>query len=420
MTEEPTGKHAGRHAGEPQDADRPLEDLAGALGLERGPKKLRKSGRKRAGAGCIVALVIMLLLGVVAWVGLTKGVDWVKEQFGEAEDYPGPGTGQVLIEVEAGDTAYNEIAEKLVEADVVASEEAFRRAAVPEEVAASIQPGFYEMRLQMSSTEAFALLADPANQLSFKVTIPEGLRVDDILPRLVSASKAAKKAGDANKAYDEAAFRKVLDNPRALGLPAYANGEAEGYLFPATYAFSPKATPTEMLRAMVDRWKQAATDAGLVAQAKKLGYTPHELMTIASLVQAEGRGDYMPKVARVIYNRLEGPGDKAGTNGRLQIDATINYALDRTGTVNIDSTDRQVASPYNTYANAGLVPGPISSPGDEAIEAATHPAEGGWYYYVTVNLQTGETKFAETYAEHQRNVAEYGEYCRNESASGCA
>lgn len=420
MTEEPTGNPSGKHAGEPHDEDRPLEDLAGALGLERGPRKLRKSGRKRAGAGCIVALVVMLVLALVAWVALTKGVDWVKDQFADPEDYQGPGTGVVLVEVADGDLP-GDVADTLVEEDVVASREAFMDVAMSRaEEAKLIQPGFYEMRHQMAADDAFAILIDPSKKRTTTVTIPEGLRVADILPRLAEASSKAKKAGDTERAYGVSAFRKALDRPQALGLPSYARGEAEGYLFPATYAFAPNATPVDMLKAMVDRWKVAAADADLVAQAKKLGYTPHELMTIASLVQAEGRGDYMPKVARVIYNRLEGPGDRAGTNGRLQIDATINYALGRTGTVNIDSTDRQVASPYNTYTNAGLVPGPISSPGDDAIEAATHPAEGGWYYYVTVNLQTGETKFAETYAEHQRNVAEYGEYCRNESASGCA
>ena len=81
-----------------------------------------------------------------------------------------------------------------------------------------------------------------------------------------------------------------------------------------------------MLKAMVDRWKQAAADADLEGSAERLGYTPHELMTIASLVEAEGRGDDMPKVARVIYNRLENPGT-AGTIGRLEIDATVAYAL---------------------------------------------------------------------------------------------
>ena len=140
-------------------------------------------------------------------------------------------------------------------------------------------------------------------------------------------------------------------------------------------------------------------------------------MTIASLIQAEGRGSDMPKVSRVIYNRLDGPGDKGGTNGRLQIDATVNFALDRKGVVavtqdEIDNTD----SPYNTYQVVGLPPGPINSPGDAAIKAALHPADGPWYYYVTVNLRTGETKFGTTYQEFLQYKQEFTQYCQTSDA----
>jgi UPF0755 protein len=139
-------------------------------------------------------------------------------------------------------------------------------------------------------------------------------------------------------------------------------------------------------------------------------------MTIASLIQAEGRGSDMPKVSRVIYNRLDGPGDQEGTNGRLQIDATVNYALHRKGVVAVSEEDTHVDSPYNTYQNAGLPPGPINSPGDEAIKAALHPADGPWYYYVTVNLRTGETKFATTYQQFLQYRAEFHQYCETSDA----
>ncbi len=138
-------------------------------------------------------------------------------------------------------------------------------------------------------------------------------------------------------------------------------------------------------------------------------------MTIASLVEAEGRGDDMPKIARVIYNRLENPGT-AGTTGRLEIDATVNYALGRNLGVAISSEDLQVDSPYNTRVNAGLPPGPIEAPGDDALAAALAPADGDWYYYVTVDLRTGETKFAENYDEFLRYKAEFRTYCETSDA----
>ena len=170
-----------------------------------------------------------------------------------------------------------------------------------------------------------------------------------------------------------------------------------------------------MLRAMVDRWRQAAEDADLEAAAERLGYSPHELMTVASLVQAEGRGDDMPKVARVIYNRLENPG-AAGTTGRLELDATVNYAHGKEIGARTTAEERLIDSPYNTYQVVGLPPGPIESPGDAAIQAAANPADGDWYYYVTVNLKTGETKFAETPEEHNQNVQELNEYCQTSEA----
>ncbi len=166
---------------------------------------------------------------------------------------------------------------------------------------------------------------------------------------------------------------------------------------------------------MVDRWKQAAADLDLEAAAAEIGFEPHEIMTVAALVQAEGREPDMPKIARVVYNRLENPGT-AGQAGFLQIDATVDYALGRPLTVGLTQEEREnTQSPYNTFVNKGLPPGPIGNPGEAAISAALSPAQGDWYYYVTVNLRTGKTKFAETYEEFQQYVAELREYCDTKS-----
>ena len=198
--------------------------------------------------------------------------------------------------------------------------------------------------------------------------------------------------------YSTAQFDAALKDTAALGLPSYANGNPEGYLFPSTYGFGPKEKPADMLKDMVDRWKQAADENDLEAGAEAQGKTPGRDHDDRQPDPGRGPGQRHAEGRRVIYNRLDGPGDKGGTNGLLQIDATVNYALDRKGVVavttdEIDNTD----SPYNTYQYAGLPPGPINSPGDAAIKAALHPADGPWYYYVTVNLRTGETKFGTTY-----------------------
>lgn len=363
--------------------------------------------RKRRGLpGCLAVLVALAVLVGGFYLGVTKGVDWVSDQFSSAADYPGPGTGEVSFEVEKGDTVA-EMGRNLKDQGVVKSVQAFLDAAAAEPDSGTIQVGFYAMKKEMAADDAVAVLIDPANQVKNTVTIPEGLRVVDIVDVLAEKTD-----------FGAAKWETALADTEALGLPDFAGGNPEGYLFPATYEIGPKATPADILAMMVARWRQAADEADLEGAAEALGYTPHELMTIASLVEAEGRGDDMAKIARVILNRLEGPGDQGGTNGRLQIDATVNYALNRTGTVavtldELENTD----SPYNTYLNAGLPPGPIEAPGDEAIAAASNPADGPWYYYITVNLKTGETKFTETYAEFLAlKNGEYAEYCETSDA----
>lgn len=361
-----------------------------------GPRGHRKK-KRRSFSGCLAVLIaLVVVVGGAYYVG-TKGYHYLKDHLSHAADYAGPGHGSVLFQVKQGDSV-GTIGSNLKDKGVVASVAAFTNAA---HGSTGIQVGYYQLKKQMSAHEAFSVLSNPKNIVTTAVTIPEGLRVVDIVAILAARTKFSK-----------AAFNAALKDTAALGLPAYANGNPEGYLFPSTYGFGPKEKPTDMLKAMVDRWKQSAQENDLVAGAKAQGRTPGEIMTIASLIQAEGRGSDMPKVSRVIYNRLDGPGDRQGTNGLLQIDATVNYALHRKGVVAVTTQDTQVDSPYNTYVHPGLPPGPINSPGDAAIKAALHPATGDWYYYVTVNLRTGETKFAKTYDQFLRYNQEYQQYCQ--------
>jgi UPF0755 protein len=382
-------------------SDGPVDDGSGD---EHDPYLLGGARKKKRGfSGCLAVLVaIAVIVGGGYFVG-SKGFHYLKDHLGSpAADYSGPGKGQVLFQVKPGDTVSG-IGRELKSLGVVASVDAFSNASHGK---TGIQVGYYQLKKKMNAQDAFDVLINPKNILTTTVTIPEGLRVVDILPILAAKTK-----------FPVSAFQAALKDTSALGLPSYANGNPEGYLFPSTYGFGPKEQPVDMLTDMVTRWKQAAQDDGLEAAASRLGKTPAELMTIASLIQAEGRGTDMPKIARVIYNRLDGPGDKGGTNGLLQIDATVNYALHRKGVVAVttaETTDTQ--SPYNTYLNPGLPPGPIDAPGDDAIKAAAKPASGPWYYYVTVNLKTGETKFATTYAQFLQYRAEFDQYCTTSDA----
>ncbi len=363
----------------------------------------RRRQSRRRGPGCLIGLVLLGLLFGGLYFGLTKGIDFVQSQIEGTPDYPGPGTGSVIFEVQPGESAA-QIGRNLQDEDIVKSVQAFIDAANANPDSTKIQVGFYEMKTQMAAEDALSLLIDPANAVNETITIPEGLRTVDVIQRLAENTDFGVKA-----------FEKALAKTDKLGLPDYAGGNPEGYLFPATYEFGPNDKPIDMLTAMVDRWRQAADDVDLEAKAAEIGYTPQEIMTVASLVEAEGRGDYTGKIARVIYNRLEiDPNPSAGF---LQIDATVNYALGRPGIVRLtfDEIDSVADSPYNTYRQKGLPPGPIEAPGQAALEAALNPAEGPWFYYVTVNLATGETKFATTNEEFLTYKNELDEYCATQS-----
>jgi UPF0755 protein len=384
--------HDGDPHGDPDDGAYQPHYLGGARKRKRGFSGF---------SGCLAVLVALAVVVGGAYVAGTKGFHFLQDHLSHSADYSGPGHGKVMFEVKHGDSV-GTIGRNLKAAGVVASVDSFINAANGDE---GIQVGFYQLKKKMSADEAYKVLKNPDNIIQDTVVIPEGLRVDDIVAILADKTK-----------YSEQDFQNALKDTSALGLPSYANGNPEGYLFPSTYPFGPTEKPVDMLKDMVDRWKQAAADDGLVAGAQKVGRTPGEVMTIASLIQAEGRGSDMPKVSRVIYNRLDGPGSKQGTNGLLQIDATVNYALKRKGVVAVTNDETQnTQSPYNTYLHPGLPPGPIDSPGDAAIKAALHPVAGPWYYYLTVNLRTGETKFVKTYQEFLGLRQEYAQYCTTSS-----
>lgn len=364
------------------------------LGLELEHERTHhRKHRRRSRMGCVAVGLAIAVLLVGAYLLYHFGISTLRAQLSPPEDYPGPGRGSVLIEVESGDTA-SDIAATLVEHDVVASREAFTDAAVADPASQGIQVGFYEMRKQMSAEDALDILVDPANVVKNTIAFPEGWTVEQIVERLAAQTDFSKKE-----------YRRVLAKPQSIGLPAYAEGNPEGYLFPATYQVPPKAGPRDIVTMMVDRYKQAAEELNLVKKSDELGVSPHDVMTVASLIQAEARFDKdFPRVSRVIYNRLEEP-------MALQFDSTVHYAVGKTGRVGTSDADRDVDSPYNTYKHTGLPPTPIMAPGEQAIDAALNPADGPWLFFVTTNPDTGETKFAETYDEHLTNKREFERWC---------
>lgn len=369
------------------------------------PAKRPKHRRKGTVAGLFAGAVIIGLVAAVIWGGMAL---W--RQFGQQPppaDFAGPGSGSVVVQVGPGDTV-TVIGEALAEAGVVASAAAFVNATQGDDRANTITPGAYEMLLEMKASDAFERLFDPASRHENTVTLPEGLRIDQTVNRTAQATGIERRD-----------LTRVLRSPEGLDLPAWARGtgtvRAEGFLFPATYAFDKDAKAKQVLQRFVDRFDVAAQEVGIEAAPDTVGISPYEALIVASLVQAEGReGDYA-KIARVIYNRLD-PQTWGGTFGNLQLDATLNYAL-KESIISLSEAQLRADGPYNTYTRQGLPPTPINSPGQEAISAAMNPAQGNWLYYVTTNPDTGETKFTASYREFLAFKAEFQRWLRKNPPS---
>jgi uncharacterized YceG family protein len=341
----------------------------------------RKGKGKKKRSGCAVLVSLLVLLGLVGGVGY--GGYWYWERhFAAAPDFSGDGTGTVQVVIPNGATLA-QMGNILKKNDVVKSVDAFTKAAVGK----SLQGGVYTLHKEMSAAAAVAMMLDPSSQNA--LIVPEGWRASRIYQAV--DQKLGLPAGTTEKA------AKGAD----LGLPSYANGNPEGFLFPMKYGIGKSTKPVDFLKQMVEQAEAEYGKDDLEAQAAKMGKTPYEIIIIASLIQAEAQEKQdFGKVSRVIYNRLQ-------QNMALGFDSTINYAKGRS-TLNTTNADTHFDSPYNTYLHKGLPPGPIDNPGHEAIDAALHPEDGNWLYFVTV--KPGDTRFTNDYAQHQRNVAEFNKY----------
>lgn len=355
--------------------------------------------KRRAPWGCLIGLLIVGALVAGAAVFLQGPIAAVVEYFTPAEDYEGAGTGEVVFMIHDGETG-SDIAENLAAQDVVASYDAFYDLLLEQSPEPEFHPGAYQVANQMSAQAALDALTDPANKLENTFVIPEGTALPDVL---VAASEGT---GIPLEDLQAAA----AESPQSYGLPAEAK-TLEGFLFPATYTLDPGIDARGVLQTLVDRQFESLDAAG-VAPADRW-----KTVILASIVQREAGSNTadFPKIARVFQNRLD-----QGIN--LESDATVAYGTGNMHTVWTTDEERADASnPYNTYANPGLPVGPIGNPGDVAIDAAIHPAEGSWLFFVPVNLATGETVFSTTVEEHDAAVARLQEWCAasEENAAYC-
>lgn len=321
-----------------------------------------------------VGLILVLLVGGLAFSNRSTIRSFLDSVTGA--DYSGSGHGSVVLQISAGDDGAT-VSQDLVNLGVVKTYRTIYKLVIARDFV--FYPGSYQLKLQMSSPAALDALANPANRISNKVTIKEGLRIGQVFDALA-------KATDISRAEFETASK---DLP-GLGISS-SEVSAEGWLFPATYDFDPGLSAKQILKVMV---KRTISELDHFSVAKE---DRHKVLTLAALVQKEARQEPdFYKVSRVFLNRIE-------QGMHLQSDATVSYGVGGS-TVSTSAADRADSNGYNTYVHSGLPIGPIGAPGSVAIDAALHPAEGKWLYFCAINLKTGETVFSNTYAEHQAAV----------------
>ncbi|HEY7858887.1 MAG TPA: endolytic transglycosylase MltG [Candidatus Nanopelagicales bacterium] len=340
-------------------------------------RRPRRRGSYRAVIVAFVALLAMV--GVVAFAG----IHWITA----GDDFSGDGTGSVTVVVHPGD-ALRTIGSTLAAAGVVKSGDAFVTAADDQPKASSISAGTYVLRRGMSGAAAVALMLDPSSRTVGKLVIPEGLRMSQVV---TAAAKATGLSQDD--------LRASLAKAGLLGLPTYANGNPEGYLFPATYQFAKGVSADQVVTTMLQRFDKAALDSDLTTRAQSMGMTPAQVVVVASILEVEAAPADYNKVARVIYNRL-------AQGKALQLDSTVNYGLG-TADLHLSQAQLKTDTPYNTYLHKGLPSGAIDSPGDAAIEAALDPAPGNWMYFITTDVKNKVTKFTSSYAQFLLWKAEF-------------
>ncbi|MFF9377538.1 endolytic transglycosylase MltG [Streptomyces griseoluteus] len=380
--------------GEDEHPAPPGDDDGTAEPAERRGKGRKPVKRKKGRTGCALMVVVLVFgggLGGVAYFGY----QFYKNRFAPAPDYAGSGNGEtVTVEIPKGAVGAD-IGRKLKEAGVVQSVDAFVSAQLANPNGKSLQDGVYTLQKHMSAASAVELMLSPKSRNN--LIIAEGTRNAAVYALIDKRLKLA------NGTTQKVAAKEY----KSLGLPAWAlnhpglKDPLEGFLFPSSYPVGKDQKPKDVLKAMVGRANEKYTALGLDKKASEVGLeSPWELLTAASLVQAEGKThDDFRKMAEVIYNRLKP--DNTETNQLLQFDSTYNYLK---GASNIHISEKEIngdRNPYNTYTNKGLPPGPIGNPGDEALGAALSPTHEGWMYFVATDGMN-KTEFARTNAEFEK------------------
>ncbi|NLB29291.1 MAG: endolytic transglycosylase MltG [Clostridiales bacterium] len=320
-----------------------------------------------------------LVLAALLWLAVTDVLGF------------GSDAGIVQVTVQE-DFTIDDIADLLYENGLIKYKSLFKFYSGFSDAEEKIEPGTYELNLNFDYRAVVDGMSSRGTRVTIDVTFPEGYTMLQIFERLdeegVCAADEMWEAADTDFDYD---FLK--------GLPLGDYHRLEGFLFPDTHTFYIGDSPIRVLKKLLDNFNNRFKEE-YYEQAEELGYSVHEIITVASMIEREAKtDDDRPLIASVIYNRLG-----SDSYPRLEIDATIWYAIAETG----EAFSTSLNSPYNTYMAEGLPPGPISNPGLKSIQAALSPDDTDYYFYAL--RHDGSHKFSKTFEEHREFVSsdEYG------------
>ena len=361
------------------------------------PRQQTASGRKRRKKRINPLLYILFVLVTSA---ILAGVGWIliSDLCAFNKDYV-----ETTVEVTADDNVAS-VATKLKDAGLIEHKWFFRLFAAVANADEKIGMGTYTLCTELDYRALIVGMRSSSGNMkaeTVRVTIPEGYTVEQTIKLLAKNNVSSEEdLLEAAKTYH---FNyDFIDNE------SEELSRLEGYLFPDTYEFYVGAKASSALDKLISTFNSKLDD-DLLAQAKQRGYELKDIVIIASLIEKETDGTDHEKIASVIYNRLDGPGDKGGTYGLLQVDAALLYALPGHEGA-ITNSDKEVDSPYNLYKNVGLPPTAIANPGLAAIQAALEPAETDYYYYALG--KDGQHRFFTNYTDHL-NFVNSSEYIGN-------
>ncbi|MCI9556207.1 endolytic transglycosylase MltG [Oscillospiraceae bacterium 50-16] len=348
----------------------------------------RRRKKRQSSAGRTAALVLLYVVAVIGASILLACVGWVAAGDVLALNKPDK---EVTITI-APDTSFDDVTNRLKEEGLIEYKLLFKLFAAFTHGADKVTMGTYTLNTDMDYRALlYGMSANSATKAEVSVTITEGMTTAQIFQELERMGVASRSELERVASEHDYAFSFLQD------IPLGSASRLEGYLYPDTYTFNTPHSPLYAINKMLVRFDELFTNE-MRQQVADSGNTIRQILTIASLIERETDGSDQRQIASVIYNRLNNPG--AGTNGYLQIDATLVYI---NGGKEPTEADKAIDSPYNTYKYQGLPPGPIANPGMEAIKAAMNPESTNYYYYALGD--DGSHHFFRTLQEQQSFIA---------------